>query len=178
MKLNLFFFIANTLNHSLQINSQMWNCWESIWTLSEEAVRLLTYSPEIRYQLVSLYIHKHGCYIFVLIDISLSPKSTITFQGHFPGGTTAPGSPPPTSAHSGPPALTSQIKLPMVGSEPITPPQDISSTKLFPLTSPSFISTSRLPWGDSGVVRVEHENICCTPGSWFSWMLCRCLVLH
>ena len=128
--------------------------------------------------LTSLHIHKPEGYIFALIDNSLSPKSAITFPGHFAGDTTASGSLPPASAHSGPHALTSQIKLPNACSVPITPPQDISSTKLFPLISPSFMSTSQLPWGDSGVVRVEHENVCCTSGSWFSWMLCRCLVLH
>ena len=41
-----------------------------------------------------------------------------------------------------------------------------------------FMSASHLPWGHVRVVRVEHENVCCTPGSWLSWMLCRCLVLH
>ena len=115
--------------------------------------------------LVSLNIHKVECYIFLLIDISLFPKSAITLPGYFVGSITAPGSLPPASAHSGPRALISQIKLPKAGSVPITPPQDVSSTKLFPPTSPSFMSTSQLPRGDSGVVRVEHENVCYTSGS-------------
>ena len=112
---------------------------------------------------------------FVLIDICLIPKSGITFPRHFAGGTTAPGSLPPASAHFGPHALTSQIKFPTVGSVPITPPQDVSSTQPSTLT---HMSTSQLPWGHSVLFRFEHENVCCTPGSWFSRMLCRCLVLH
>ena len=46
-----------------------------------------------------------------LIDINLIPKSGITFPGCLAGGITDPGSLPPASAHSGPCALTSQIKL-------------------------------------------------------------------
>lgn len=110
MKLNLFFKLQILSIIFFRLILRCGTADNQVWTLSEEAVRLLTYSPEIRYQLVSLHIHKRGCYIFALIDISLSPKSTITFQGHFPGGTTAPGSPPPASAHSGP-RLNSLLRL-------------------------------------------------------------------
>lgn len=40
-----------------------------------------------------------------------------------------------------------------------TLPWDISSTKPSPLSSPSFIFTSQIPWGHSVVLRAEHENI-------------------
>ena len=61
-----------------------------------------------------LYIYKPRCYSFVLIDISLIPKSGITFPGHLAGGTTASGSLPSTFAHSCAHTLIAQIKLPAV----------------------------------------------------------------
>ena len=77
-------------------------------------------------------------------------KSGITFLA---GGTTAPGSLPPASIHSGPCALISQTKFPKSGSVPIIPLWEVSSTKLSPLTFPSFISTNQLPW--------SHCCCCC-----------------
>ena len=52
--------------------------------------------------LVSLHIHKPGCYSFVLINMSLIPKSGAPFPERLTGDTTAIGSPPPTSADSSP----------------------------------------------------------------------------
>ena len=78
--------------------------------------------------------------------LTLSPVPQLHGFPQCSGSSPAGWALPPEPAHSGPCALTSQIKLLNASSAPNTPPQDISSTKLSSLTSPSFMYTSQHLW--------------------------------
>ena len=117
------------------------------------------------------------CYNFVLINISLIPKGGIGFPWHLAGGETAIGSLPPTSAHSGPCALNSQINSKrMALCLMCAPGSHLYKTVLTNLSILHLHKSS--PWAFRVVLRVECEYVCYTPGTSFPWMLCRCLILH
>ena len=116
-----------------------------------------------------MHIHKPVCYNFVLINISLIPKSGITFPSlalclpHLP-----------TVVH-----VYSLLRLNsqrMALCLTCAPGSHLYKTVLANLSILHLYKSAS--WTFWVAVRVECKYVCHTPGSSFPLMLCRCLILH
>lgn len=128
----------------------MWNCWEIGMDIFKGYSSVLpNYPPEVLCQFLLPLVSQHITNLSLLALFQSAPvcfkKREITFPGHLVGGTTTPVSLPPTSAHSGAYAVTSQIKLLKASSVPV----HSTLGHLFYKTIPTKLSILHLHKSDS-----------------------------